>query len=292
MKRLEINQFQFTDSRNTNIDISGIINNAADTKNINADITIRRFNISRGEIIALAPAGAIPQNISLPETMSLNGRIRGGMERLNIDRFQFRDSRGTNIDISGVINNAADAKNAEANLNIRRFNISRGEIIALTPAGTIPKNITIPATMSLTGTIKGGMKSAFADLILNTSLGSVKVNGTISNATDSINATYNATISTSDLNVGAIMQQPDSIMGTLSASFTAEGRGYDPEKVNATLKGIISSAKIKGYTYRNLSLDASMADQKFTANANMDDPNIHFAIQAEGNLGVIFRVLL
>ncbi|HEX8675602.1 MAG TPA: hypothetical protein VF700_00185, partial [Segetibacter sp.] len=73
--------------------------------------------------------------------------------------------------------------------------------------------------------------------------------------------------------------------GKLSASFTANGRGFDPEKVNATVKGIITSADIKGYTYKNLSLDASMADQKFTANANMDDPNIHFSVQAEGDMG-------
>jgi hypothetical protein len=139
--------------------------------------------------------------------------------------------------------------------------------------------------MSLTGKIKGGLKSVFADLVLNTSLGSAKVNGTITNATDSTNAKYDATISTTNLDLGAIMQQPDTVMGKLSASFTAKGRGFDPEKVNATVKGIISSADIKGYTYKNLSLDASIADQKFTANAAMDDPNIHFAAQAEGNMG-------
>lgn len=285
MKRLEIQQFQFTDSRNTNIDLAGVINNAADTKNVNADITIRKFNINREEITALAPAGTIPQNISLPETMSLSGRIRGGMKRLDINQFQFRDSRGTNINISGIINNAADAKNANADLTIKRFNISKGEIIALTPAGTLPKTITIPNTMSLTGKIKGGMKSAFADLVLNTSLGSVAVNGKITNPTDSINATYNATISTTNLNLGTIMQQPDTVMGSLTASFTVDGRGYDPEKANATVKGTITSAELKQYTYKNLDVNASIADQKFTANANMNDPNIHFAMQAQGTMG-------
>lgn len=285
LNRLVINHFQFRGLSNTNADISGIVNNAMDAKNVSADISIRRFNTSRDDIMSLAPAGAIPDNISLPETMALNGRIKGGMKRLEINQFQFRDSRNTNIDISGVINNAADPKNVNADINIRRFNTSRGEIIALTPAGTIPKNITIPNNMSLTGRIKGGMKSAFADLSLNTSLGSAKVNGTISNATDSINAKYNATISTANLDLGTIMQQPDTLLGKLSASFTVNGRGFDPEKANASIKGIIQSAEIKKYTYKDLSLDASIADQKFTANANMNDPNIHFALQAEGNIG-------
>ncbi|WP_018616045.1 translocation/assembly module TamB domain-containing protein [Segetibacter koreensis] len=283
LARLVIDRFQLRGLRNTNVDVSGTVNNAMDAKNVSADLSIRRFNTSRDDIMSLAPKGSIPQNISLPETMALNGKIKGGMKRLEITQFQFTDSRNTNIDISGIINNATDTKNANADINIKRFNTSRGEIVALTPAGTIPKNITIPNTMSLTGKIKGGMKSAFANLTLNTSLGSAKVDGKISNALDSINAVYNATISTSNLNLGAIMQQPQN-MGALSASFTIDGRGYDPEKANASLKGIISSAEIKQYTYKNLNLEASIADQKFTANANMDDPNIHFAIQAQGDM--------
>ena len=284
VNHLVVDHFQLRGLRNTNVDVSGIVNNAMDAKNANADISIRRFNTSREDIMSLAPLGTVPGNISLPETMALNGRIKGGMKRLELNQLQFSDSRNTNIDISGVINNAADTKNVNADITIRKFNISRGEIIALTPAGTIPKNITIPNTMSLTGKIKGGMKNAFANLSLNTSLGSAKINGRISNPTDSINARYNATISTASLNLGAIMQQPET-MGKLSASFTVNGQGYDPEKVKASVKGIVNSAEIKGYTYRNLSLDASMADQKFTANSNMDDPNIRFTIQAEGNMG-------
>jgi len=285
LSRLIIDHFQMRGLRNTNVDVSGTVNNAMDAKNVSADLNIRRFNTSRDDIMSLSPPGTIPKDISLPETMALNGRIKGGMKKLEISQFQFKDSRNTNIDISGVINNAAETKNVNADITIKRFNTSRGEIIALTPAGTIPKNITIPGTLSLTGRIKGSMNTTSADLTLNTSLGSVKLVGKISNPTDSINARYNATISTSNLDLGTIMQQPDSVMGTLSASFTADGRGFDPEKANATLKGVIKSAQIKGYNYQNLSLDASLADQKFTANSKMDDPNIHFAIDAEGNIG-------
>ena len=285
LTHLLIDHFQLKGLQNTNIDVSGIVNNAMDTNKVNADINIRKFNTSRSDIMSLAPAGTIPKNISLPETMAASGRIKGGMKRLELTDFQFKDSRNTNIDISGVINNATDAKNVNADINIKRFITSKGEIIALTPAGTIPKNITIPNTMSLAGQIKGGMKNVFVDLTLNTSLGSAKVNGTISNPTDSVNARYNATISAAALNVGAIMQQPDSVMGKLSGKFTVVGRGFDPDKANASIKGIIRSAEIKRYTYENLNFDASIADQKFTANADMNDSNISFALQAQGNIG-------
>lgn len=284
LNHLVIDHFQLRGLRNTDLEVSGTVNYAMDTKNANADLSIRKFNTSRDDIMSLAPAGSIPKNISLPETMALNGRIKGGMKRLQLTDFQFRDSRNTNINISGVINNVTDTKNVNADISIKKFNISRGEIIALAPAGSIPKNITIPAAMSLTGKVKGGMKNIAANLNLHTSLGSVKINGRISNPTDSINAKYAATITTTALNVGAITQQPQNI-GLLSANFTVAGRGFDPDKANASIKGTIKSAEIKKYVYRNLNLDASIADQKFTANADINDSNIHFAIQAEGNVG-------
>lgn len=284
LSRLQIEQLQFRGLSNTNLDMSGFVGNAMDAKNVVADLNIRKFSTSRSDIVSLAPPGSLPKGISLPETMALNARIKGGMHRMEIKQFQFRDSRNTSIDLSGVINNAADAKNVNGDINIRRFSTGKDEIMALAPAGSIPKNITVPQTMSLTGRIKGGMKDVFASLNLSTSLGAVKINGSISNATDKVNAKYAATISAIALNLGAIMQQPQNV-GIVSADFTVKGRGFDPEKANASLKGIIRSAEIKKYVYRNFNLDASIADQKFTANAGIKDPNIDFALQAEGNLG-------
>ncbi|HSU52300.1 MAG TPA: translocation/assembly module TamB domain-containing protein, partial [Segetibacter sp.] len=284
LNRLNIQNFQFRGLTNTSIDVAGTISNSMDTKNASADLIIRKFTTSKNDIVSLMPAGTLPKGVSLPDVVNLNGRVRGGMDHLEISNLQFRDSRNTNIELTGTINNAADPNKVYADINIQRFTISRNEILALAPAGTIPKNITIPESMALRGKIKGGMKSMAADLTLNTSLGSAKVNGKISNATDKNNATYNAVISTTALNLGAIMQQPQNV-GALSASFTVSGRGFNPDVANAEISGNIISAEIKKYTYRNLALNATLADQKFTADAGIQDPNIHFAMQAEGNIG-------
>lgn len=284
LTRLNIQNFQFRGLSNTSIDIAGLVNNSMDTKNASADLNIRKFTTSRADIVSLMPAGTLPKGISLPEVMTMNGRLRGGMKHLEINNLQFRDNRNTNIDLSGIINNATDTKNVFADININRFSTSRNEIFALTPAGTIPKNITIPQNMALHGKIRGGMKAMYADLTLNTSLGSARINGTIRNPADSNNARYNARISTTALNLGAITQQPQNV-GAVTASFVINGRGYNPEKANATIKANVISAEVKKYVYHNLSLNASLADQRFTADAGINDPNIHFALQAEGNMG-------
>jgi hypothetical protein len=284
LNRLVIDNFRFRGLNNTVIDVAGVINNAMDSKNASGDINIRKFNTSRSDIMSLVPAGTIPKYVNLPEAMSLSGRVRGGMRQVELENLTFTDTRNTNIDLSGTINNAADPKRVYADIQIRRFNTSKSEILAFAPPGSIPKNITIPQNMSLTGRIKGGMKDAFADLALNTSFGSARLNGKISNATDKVNARYNATISTTGLNLGAIMQQPQNV-GAVSARFTVNGRGFDPDRAKATIKGSIISAEIKNYTYHNFDIDAALANQKFTANAGIVDPNIHLAVQAEGNMG-------
>ncbi|MCW3107157.1 MAG: hypothetical protein JWQ09_1663 [Segetibacter sp.] len=284
LNRLTIESFQFRGLTNTSIDVAGVVSNTMDSKNAYGDINIKKFTTSRNDMVSLAPPGTLPKGISLPDVMTVNGRIRGGMKHVEINNLQFRDSRNTNIDLSGIINNAADTKNVYADININRFNTSRSEIVALSPPGTIPKNITIPETMALRGRIKGGMKSLATDLTLNTSLGSAKVNGKVSNAADKNNARYNATISTTALNLGAIMQQPQNV-GAISASFVVSGRGFNPDNADAKIKGNIISAEVKKYTYHNFAINASLADQKFTADAGIQDPNIHFALNAEGNMG-------
>ncbi len=285
LNSLVINTFQFRGLGNTSIDVAGVINNAMDAKNASADLTIRKFNTSKNDIVSLLPPGTLPKGISLPDAVSLSGKIKGGMKQLQLENVQFHDSRNTDIDLSGTIANAADPKKVYADIVIKRFNTTRNEIMALAPAGSIPKTITVPQNIAVSGRVKGGMKDMFADLNVNTSLGSAKINGKISNPTDSVNAKYNAVISVAGLNVGAIMQQPDSLIGKVSAKFTVSGRGYDPDKANATIKGNIISAEIKKYNYRNLTLNATLANQKFTADAGIQDPNIHFALNAEGNIG-------
>lgn len=283
MKRLLIDQFQLRGLNQTNIDVSGLVNNAMDPDNVSADLNIRRFSTGRSDIMALVPPGTLPNGVSLPDKLSMTGKIRGGMKRLEINNFSFRDSRNTMIDLSGTVVNAANPDKVNGNINIRRFYTTRAEIMALAPAGTIPANITIPNTMSLTGRISGSMQRAIADLNLQSSLGNASIKGTVANATNAATATYNATIATTALNLGALMQQPENF-GAVSASFTVDGQGYDPEKTNATVKGLVSSAEVMKYNYKNFEFDAAMANQKFTANASIVDPNIHLALHASGDI--------
>ncbi len=237
------------------------------------------------DILLFMPEMAAQPAFSNPnEVLYVDGKITGSVARLNIDHFKFRGLKQTVVDVAGTIYGLPDPNNVSANLSIRTFKTSRTDILSLVPPNTIPPDIALPENMALSGTIKGSDKLANADLTLITSFGSAKLKGKISNATNPETAQYNANLVLNKLNVGAIIKDT-AMAGLITANVSATGRGFNPDKANAVLKGTIQSAEIKKYTYHNLNFDASIADQHLIANATIKDPNIDLSLQAEGFMG-------
>ena len=252
---------------------------------IEMDVDINNSRIQVKDILMFVPQLAAQPAFKNPSAIIyVDTKITGGVSRLNIDRFKFRGLQKTNIDVSGTVYGLPNPNSVSANLSIRNFSTSRSDILLLAPPNTIPPTIALPENIALSGTIKGNAQQAVTNLTLNSSFGGAKLKGTVSNATNPDNAKYNATISTNRLNVGAIIKNT-AMVGTITANAVVSGRGYNPEKANAIVKGNIVSAVIKNYNYNNLKFNAAIANQHLTANAAINDPNIHLALQAEGFMG-------
>lgn len=250
---------------------------------LNLDIRDSRIQVK--DLLIFVPFLADQPAFKDPDAIfELNTRMWGSLARLNIPELQFSGFENTQADLSGIINNATDPDHFLVDLNIRQLNTSRKDVLLFVPPNSIPDSITLPERMSLTGTAKGNAANLDAKLDLSTPLGSAHVNGTISNAARAQKAVYAGTIAVQSLQVGTIIQQPET-MGSLSADFTVEGKGYDPKTANVHLKGAITSLLYNKYTYRNFQLDATLDRQQFDLRGGIKDPNLHVAIQAEGELG-------
>src|SRR4030095_6646415 len=144
-------------------------------------------------------------------------------------------------------------KNAMADLTVRRISTSKRDMALFMPPGTIPKNITIPEQVSISGKAKGNTAGMNADLALRTNLGTAMVKGTFKDFTDTRKIQYNATVQTAALDLGTILQQKQNL-GPLSSSFTISGKGADPKTAKASLKGKVNSIVLKQYNYRDVNL--------------------------------------
>lgn len=257
-------------------------------KNIGAlqlDVDLQNSKIQLKDILTFVPTlRSQPAFANASNTLRINGRIRGNVSRLQIETLQIQGLKDTRINVRGTIGGLPDIKKTAANLTISEITTSKRDILALVPKGSLPDSITLPEKFTITGRVTGGMNNVTPDLLLRTSLGNVSIKGNVRQASDKKNAQYDAVVETRNLNLGVILQNQENL-GTLSARFTAKGRGYDPKTANGKISGVIQSVIFKKYDYRNLQLNAGIVNQQLQAKVNIDDPNIDFSLDATGNLG-------
>jgi hypothetical protein len=259
-----------------------------DISKLNMDIDLANSKVQLKDVLIFVPQLRNQPAFKNSElTLFINSRITGSMKQLLIKEFQCSGFSGTKIDMSGMIRNATDQKNIYADLAIKNIITTRNDIALFVPRKSLPQNISIPEKINLSGKLKGGTKDAVADLLLNTSSGTVAVKGNIQNATDIRSAIYNAEVQTKKINLGEILKDKETY-GLLTSVFTIKGAGLDTKTANATITGNIRSFEYKKYNYQDLKLDGSIADQQARLNASINNPEIQLTLYASADLSKKF----
>lgn len=215
------------------------------------------------------------------EVFTVNARIAGPVDNLKAEVLQIRGLRHTVIDVSGTVAGLPDAKNLSGNIRINNIRTSRFDLAGFLPE-SVTKQLNIPASLSIKGNIQGNTKHAKADINLRTSSGDIAVNGVVNNYSDSINADYDLKIITRQLNAGQLLR--NETLQTITSSFDIKGRGLTLKTADAKIKGIIQSAGFKQYTYKNLTLDGTIKNQRAEGVVAIVDPNIHFTANTAINM--------
>jgi hypothetical protein len=122
LKNLSIPKLSVSGYRNTNILASGKITGLPDMNSAFFDVRIDRFNTRSADIYSFVPAGTIPDNIRIPEALSLNGTFNGTMNRFN-----------TNLNLNSSFGSAktigtfsfANTPSYNARVNLYNFHVGR-----------------------------------------------------------------------------------------------------------------------------------------------------------------------
>jgi hypothetical protein len=258
------------------------------TKNIGAlqlDADLTGSEIGLKDIVYFAPALASqPLFQKFPDAkLRADIVLKGSLNNLLIPRFELHGLKNTHVKLSGRIAGVTDMKHFYANLNIPEISTTDVDINSLAPKGTLPDNIRIPATIALLGNIKGSMQQLETDLALHSSFGNATVKGTVSNPADSIRAVYAANVTLDHFDAGKLLKQ-ETQFGSFTTQVNINGTGYTTSRMIVSAKGIVNSAEIKNYTYRNLRFDGSGAKGLYKLTADIDDPNVDLDLVASANL--------
>ena len=85
-------------------------------------------------------------------------------------------------------------------------------------------------------------------------------------------ASYIGHIKVIDLELGEILTDP--LIGQLSLEGDIEGEGFTLEKINTSIKGLVSKHQYKNYTYSNITINGIVKNKHFNGEMEVNDKNI------------------
>ncbi len=124
---MNVQQLQVSGIGSTVVDLSGTVRNPTDTKNFQANLQVKNISTTKKDLLALLPAGSLPSNISIPETLHLSGKLVGDLKEMNAD-IVLVSSSGTII-LKGYIHPLTDIKNALYDLHVETQRLDVGYIL-------------------------------------------------------------------------------------------------------------------------------------------------------------------
>ncbi|RYG21083.1 MAG: translocation/assembly module TamB, partial [Chitinophagaceae bacterium] len=223
---------------------------------------------------------AIP-NTYRNEKVSINANVNGYLSNLNIQKLQVSGLKSTKIDISGSAKGLPDINKTYLDLSIKRLYLTKQDVLLVVPKNSLPPTIELPNTINASGTFKGSMTNFGTNLAIQTDMGGAKVVGNMKGPKGK--ESYTASISLTNFNVGKLLKQ-EATIGRISAQAVVAGTGLDPKKINAKFNAKILSATYNKYTYQNLSLSGTYANQLVSVKSTMPDSNANFNLSAQINL--------
>jgi len=234
--------------------------------------------------IGLKDAGyfsdAIPANYR-NEKIKLNAKVNGYLNNLNIPLLQISGLKNTQIDINGTAKGLPDVNKTFLDLNIKKLYITKSDILVVVPKKSLPPSIELPNVINARGKFTGSMTDFNTNMNIQTDMGGAILVAGMKGPKG--RESYKADISLNNFNVGRLLKmQPK--LGRVTVKADVAGTGLDPKKINAKFNARVLNAYYNKYTYRNLNVAGTYANQKVAIKSSMPDSNANFALNANVNL--------
>jgi hypothetical protein len=280
LQRLEIPSLHLSGLSGSILQATAILYNVTDSNRLAYDITVFNSRLLKEDLVKFVPASneAISK---LPPVINFGTRLKGTLKAstATIDV----NSNGFSIAANGSIRNIQAPEKLQYDIAIRKSSISKSFIEAMVPPGTIPPNIGLPAVIAVTGTARGDMNNIQTNTALSGSYGNAAVKGYIRNFKNPEAAVYDLQLSTSSFELGRLLKK-DTLIGKLSFSGTAKGKGFNYKTMNAVIDGAVSSAAIKNYEYKNIQVNANLQQGIIESTGSVNDSNLVMNYTANVNV--------
>jgi len=278
--RLNIPSLQIAALNGTVINAKAILYNVTNPKTLSYDIAVFNSTIPKNDFAKYFASNTALIN-KLPASFNIATHLVGNLKNTIADI----SVNSNTLQLAGkfALKNFDKPTALQYNIELAHSYIKKDLLIALIPPESLPASINLPEIIKLTGTAKGDINNVHPNLLLQGSYGTAKINGYVYNFKNPERANYNISFLTKNFQLGKLIKQ-DSLVGNLSFSGTAVGKGFNYKTMVANIKATIDSIGLKQYDYQNLSLIASFSNGIIASSGNINDPNLLLAYTATANV--------
>ncbi|MEJ7560702.1 MAG: translocation/assembly module TamB domain-containing protein [Pedobacter sp.] len=223
---------------------------------------------------------AVPANYR-NEKIKVNANVNGYMSNLAIPRLQITGLKSTFVDVSGTVRGLPDVNKTFLDLNIKRFSLTKRDLLIVIPAKSLPPSIELPNVIAANGRFKGSISNFQTGFNISTDMGTARLVANMKGAKG--REQYAANINLNNFNVGRLLKMQQKL-GRITAKATVSGRGLDAKKASAKVNAQVVSAYYNKYTFRDLMLSATYAAEKLNLKSSMADTNANFDLTAAINM--------
>ena len=171
----------------TDINVSGVVKGLPDSEKLYADLNINKFQSSKKDILSFLPKNTLPQNITLPESLSASGKIKGGMNNLYTG-LTINTSLG-GAKINATLANITDQNKARYDLTFNARNLQLGAIMQNPKLGLLTGDFKVKGNGFKPETANATFNGVISMVTLNNyNYRNIKADGSIANKMYKIDA--------------------------------------------------------------------------------------------------------
>ncbi|MGN6508331.1 MAG: translocation/assembly module TamB domain-containing protein, partial [Chitinophaga sp.] len=217
--------------------------------------------------------------------LALKGRMTGNLAKLVVPGFEVKDNDHNYLYVKGTAFQVTDPDRMGADLTTITLRSTRRGIESWLPPNTLPSSMTLPATMNVNGSIRGGMQLLKPDLAVTTDLGNADIKGQVADFMDMNKIRYDMALGTQNLQLGRILG--DTAIGGLNGKFTVKGNGTDPQKADVNAGVNITSFTYNRYTYTGIVMEAALDKGDYSAKGSIADSSARARFDVKGTLDTL-----
>ena len=237
-------------------------------------LDLQPSSVQLGELQRLVPALA-----SLPfmqgrsaDKVQLRGSIRGNIEHFRARDVSVRLPDGSYLSADASVRNITRREETTLNLTVRDAGTSIKKLRALLPEVRFPQDFDRLGDLKFSGRFDGFLTDFVAYGDLRTDLGRATLD-TRFIATPGQLPRYTGEATLTNFDLGAYTNNPQ--LGSVTAQADIrQGVGLRPQDLRLDLIGSIAAVEFRGYTYRDIELNGTLAPEGYEGAVRIADEHI------------------